>query len=130
MMKAVTMFCHGRPQGKVSISVSKDSLYPKVSVRYDTQVSPVGNIRSYTSQEPTPSLCALALDNGEGYWINLIISICRHCNHQFPFIFSIEVGCINANHRPTLLEPNNTWTKRPKYGLECTGSLFLVIVHY
>ena len=66
MTKAVTMFCHGRPQEKVSINVSEDSLYPKVSVKYETQVSPVGNIPSYTSQEPTPSLCALALDNGEG----------------------------------------------------------------
>ena len=87
-------FYHGRPQGKVSIIVSKDSLYPRVSVRYDTQVSPVGNIRSYTSQEPTLSLCALALDNDEGYWINLIISICRHCNHQFPFIFSIPINTL------------------------------------
>ena len=59
------MFCHGRLQ-KVLISVSKDSLYPRVSVRYDTQLSQVGNIPSYTSQEPTLSLCAFALDNGEG----------------------------------------------------------------
>ena len=113
------MFCHGRPQGKVSISVSEDSLYPRVFVRYDTQVSPVSNIPSYTSQEPTPSLRALTLDNSEGYWINFIISICRHCNHQFPFIFSIEVGCINADHRPIVLEPNNTWTKHPKCTRTC-----------
>ena len=66
MTKALTMFCHGRPQGKVSISVFEDSLYPRVSVKYDTQLAPVGNIPSYTSQEPTLSLCALALDNIEG----------------------------------------------------------------
>ena len=86
MTKAVTMFCHGRPQGKVLIIVSKNSLYPRVSVRYDTHVSPVGNIRSYTSQEPTPSLRALTLDNGEGYWINFIISIVAIAIINFPTI--------------------------------------------
>ena len=65
MTKAVTMFRHGRLQ-KVSTNVSEDSLYPRLFVRYDAQLAPVGNIPSYTSQEPTPSLCALALDNGEG----------------------------------------------------------------
>ena len=122
------MFCHGRLQ-KVLTSVSKDSLYPRVSIRYDAKLAPVGNIPSYTSQEPTPNLCALALDNDEGKWINLIISICSHCNHQCPFIFFIEVGCINADHRPTVLESNNIWTKHLKYELECTGSLFIIIVH-
>ena len=60
------MFCYGRLHGKFSISVSEDSLYPRVSVRYDTQIASVGNIPSYTNQEPTPSLCALTLDNDEG----------------------------------------------------------------
>ena len=64
MTKAVTMFCHERLQ-KVSTGVSEDSLYSRVSVRYDAQLAPVGNIPSYISQEPTPSLCALALDNNE-----------------------------------------------------------------
>ena len=59
------MFCHGRLQ-KVSTSVFENSLYPRVSVRYDAQIVPVDNIPSYTSKEPTPSLCALTLDNGEG----------------------------------------------------------------
>ena len=65
MIKAIIILCHGRLQ-KVSISVFEDSLYPRVSVKYDTQLAPVGNIPSYTSQEPTLSLCALALDNIEG----------------------------------------------------------------
>ena len=65
MMKVVTMFYHGRLL-KVSTSVSEDSLYPRVSIRYDAQLAPVDNIPSYTSQEPTPSLYALSFDNGEG----------------------------------------------------------------
>ena len=64
MTKAVTMFCHERLQ-KVWTGVSEDNLYSRVSVRYDAQLAPVSNIPSYTSQEPTPSLCALALDNSE-----------------------------------------------------------------
>jgi len=65
MTEAVTMLCHGRLQ-KSSTSVSKDSLYSKVFVRYDAQICLVGNIPSYASQEPTLSFCALAFDNGKG----------------------------------------------------------------
>ena len=38
------MFCHGRLQ-KVSTSVSEDNLYPRVSVKYDAQITPVGNCK-------------------------------------------------------------------------------------
>ena len=37
------------------------------------------------------------------------------------------MGCINIDHKPTVLEPNNRWTKRPKYGLESTGSPFVIL---
>ena len=64
-MEAVTMFYHGRLQ-KVLTSVFEDSLCPKVSVIYDAQIALIGNIPSYTSQELTPNLYALTLNNDKG----------------------------------------------------------------
>ena len=65
MMEAITIFYHGRLQ-KFSTSVFEDSLCLKVSVIYDAQIALIGNIPSYTSQEITPNLYALTLNNDEG----------------------------------------------------------------
>ena len=53
MIEAVTMFY-------------EDSLCPRVSVIYDAQIALIGNIPSYTSQELTPNLYALTLNNDKG----------------------------------------------------------------
>ena len=108
--------------------VIKAGFYPRMSVRDDAKICSVRNKSFQACQEPSPCLFALTLNNGKCEWINLVVSICCHCYQQLPFILAIEVRCIDAYHRPTILEPFYTRTKSPKGTVKCASSQHTTMV--